>query len=730
MSSSDSPQQPSPTDPGTVAFVKGGKRKRLSKACDACHKSKRRCDGTAPCSNCYFASKECTYTDASGRPVPAPRNSHPDRVVGSEPSPEGLVVATDPFSDALRHTSRADAQATSAIAYRQADVSDLAAKRSRAEDNLSPPSVSSHGSSPSNDSGHSSPISLLDPSTTHELINLFFAHCNPHRLIIHKPTFSAALSHEKIPSYLVLAVCALAAPWSKDISARAPMARLGGVPFFQEAVSIMFDSSGRLLSEPSLATAQALCLLEMHEVAASHSWTKHYRYFDLALQLLEEGLVVSRPDYQLLSTLPPAEARHFITERECIRRCFWLIQTMCWINGIYTYRPMRPRSVDLMRIVRLPVDEMSFELAKTPEPEFLHVPAPRTKTASQFGHVCRMLSMYQQLQTILATKDQQLRPPLFAQCRAALQVWLASLPDHLRFTQDTLDKQISMFETSSNSGAWCYCYIHTLHPCYLLDLTEAEGRLLAEPIEWIRSQLNAIFKATGNRARNTVLSACTIWTYSKYYPHDPLLQEWDDEFEKLWGFKVTLVADQWRKTQSEQQSQIGRTYHVDSISQRDAAPAFVVADTSDPSSVAEPSSKASRSSQASSSSRGSSTRSSPRDQHNIAYAGNSSPSQQQQTHRQTQYGTYDSPGKAIDGVVASRMVQPQRSLPSLKASGLLDVLRGGPPTEAFAATSISGGAERAVPPHGHAHTSSSNRNGANTVSATSYSWLDGQQGGF
>lgn len=41
----------------------------------------------------------------------------------------------------------------------------------------------------------------------------------------------------------------------------------------------MFDASGRLLSEPSLATAQALCLLEMHEVAASHSWTKHYRYF-------------------------------------------------------------------------------------------------------------------------------------------------------------------------------------------------------------------------------------------------------------------------------------------------------------------------------------------------------------------------------------------------------------------------------------------------------------------
>ncbi|KAJ3923093.1 hypothetical protein F5877DRAFT_74684 [Lentinula edodes] len=49
------------------------KRKRLARACNSCHKSKRRCDGTAPCSNCYFASKPCIYTDSSGRTVPAPR---------------------------------------------------------------------------------------------------------------------------------------------------------------------------------------------------------------------------------------------------------------------------------------------------------------------------------------------------------------------------------------------------------------------------------------------------------------------------------------------------------------------------------------------------------------------------------------------------------------------------------------------------------------------------------
>lgn len=98
-------------------------------------------------------------------------------------------------------------------------------------------------------------------------------------MILHKPSFSANLSLNKVPRHLVLAVCAIAAPLSRTVASKASHARLAGVPFFQEALSLMFDNSGRLLCEPCVSTAQALCLLEMHEVAASHSWTRHYRYF-------------------------------------------------------------------------------------------------------------------------------------------------------------------------------------------------------------------------------------------------------------------------------------------------------------------------------------------------------------------------------------------------------------------------------------------------------------------
>lgn len=121
----------------TVAFVKGTKRKRLSKVRQLCFcrkmlsvpilsrlamratkasgavtvqvksiplfpLSQNRCShpaSLAPCSNwwvtleischvlpdflrSYFASKRCTYTDSSGRPVPAPRNLTQERPLG------------------------------------------------------------------------------------------------------------------------------------------------------------------------------------------------------------------------------------------------------------------------------------------------------------------------------------------------------------------------------------------------------------------------------------------------------------------------------------------------------------------------------------------------------------------------------------------------------------------------------------------------------------------------
>ena len=49
---------------------------------------------------------------------------------------------------------------------------------------------------------------------------------------------------------------------------------------------------------------------------------------------------------------------------------------------------------------------------------------------------------------------------------------MASLPAHLEFSEENVEQQLMMFETSSNTGAWCFCFMHAMHPCCFLALLE------------------------------------------------------------------------------------------------------------------------------------------------------------------------------------------------------------------------------------------------------------------
>ncbi|KAI0741923.1 hypothetical protein C8Q80DRAFT_1110511 [Daedaleopsis nitida] len=542
----------------SVAFVKGGKRKRLSKACDACHKSKRRCDGTSPCSNCYYASKNCTYTDAAGRPVPAPRSLHSERTAGFPAATAHPANEPPPWAG---HATLANPPVGPPSSIER-DPTTKRSRRGSGAPDTSPPLVSKL------DSLTEAGRQLLDPADAHELVNIFFAHCNPQRMVIHKPSFIADFGLNKVPNHLLLAVCAVAAPLSKSIASHASHARLAGVPYFQEALSLMFDQPGRLLCDPTVSTAQTLCLLEMHEIAASHSWTRQFRYFELALQVLEGSLEVQRAD----NAAPPSPSHtdgvmHFI-DRECTRRCFWLIQLMAWISNIYTHRGVPPRMAELADVVRLPIDETTFDLASlssSATSEYLRRPAPRTRYASQSGHMLRILEIYHNVESSLA-KEESVRLKAMEGFSKELEDWIASLPAHLQFNEENLETQVTMFETSANSGAWCFCFMHAMYPCCFLAVLEGKGKYSA-PIPWVRDQLNLIFAAAGTRAKTSILSACALWSYSKYSADDPQIHVWDREFDKLWGFKVIEVAIQWRQSQqkekerAQQQQQQQQQHH-------------------------------------------------------------------------------------------------------------------------------------------------------------------------
>src|SRR6267154_3488459 len=102
-------------------------------------------------------------------------------------------------------------------------------------------------------------------------------------MIIHEPSFHHALSHGLIPFYLLLSICAVAAPLSLRSCYKEGRSRFAGEVFFQEAMSLMFDKDQNLVCEKTLATAQALCLLQLHDRMAKSSWRGRYHGMEIAV---------------------------------------------------------------------------------------------------------------------------------------------------------------------------------------------------------------------------------------------------------------------------------------------------------------------------------------------------------------------------------------------------------------------------------------------------------------
>ncbi|EPQ56794.1 hypothetical protein GLOTRDRAFT_105364 [Gloeophyllum trabeum ATCC 11539] len=542
------------------AACKVPKRKRLAKACDACHKSKRRCDGTGN----YFASKECTYTDASGRPVPAPRAGHPseDTQRSSQAPLDGVPSRAGPSAvPAIRATPQMHpVKIPSPLAGDQHEFDDSNEHRKRRRIEQGPTFAGPPIPSPPQAVLVNNPIldrsSSPDAALTRELVNLFFTHCHPSRLILHKPSFSAALSHNGVPPYLLHAMYALAAPLSKQPGIRTTPARLAGKRFFNDAVSMMFDSTGRLCCPPDLVTAQALCLLQMHMLQqTTQPIMTPIKYHDLALGIVE-NLGVYKPDNPVITPMPSAEHVHSSIERECTRRVFWFIYLLELLRQTYSHRSMmlRPEGQDLS--MRLPVDETSFELAVhiTLPAEYLHFPPPRMPYTSEFGHIIRVTKIMTEFETKVCPscnggiiRDDRAHASVLQETEIQLDTWAQSLADHLRFNEQNVQLQVSMFETSSNTGAWCFFFMHAVHASCVLAINELKQRAKGEPPnaaqEWSRSCLNQILSSMGNRAKNSFILAVILWPLYKYCKEDnQQLREWAAAYQDFWGVDLRDLA--------------------------------------------------------------------------------------------------------------------------------------------------------------------------------------------
>ncbi|KAL5536850.1 hypothetical protein ACEPAF_673 [Sanghuangporus sanghuang] len=538
--------------PARASALKGPKRKRLVKACDPCHKSKRRCDGTAPCSNCYFASKECTYTDSTGRPVPAPNSLRPD-ILLTQPntdvhSPTNIINSSAPATASGSYQapepvhSQTGTQQTEPLLSASATTPEsslVIGNRSpvRSLFNETPPP---HGlrldlprdllpprKRPKNDpelSGNYQHTAYrrMDGTNTsvdfqkhivHQLINLFFAHCHPHRLIIHSTSFHVDLCRGRIPNYLLNAMCAVAAPLSQNPLIRVTPVRHSGERFANAVLADLFDAEGRLMAS-GLEAAQALALIQTYIVYKESSMHNDLRLYDIALRILHT--MHTRDTDQSTSdtsSLSSDELHARGIQRESARRTFWLIHLVEVLGAVFTRRPTMYNREDLAG-VRLPSDEASFDLAlqvPSVRAEYLDCPPLKTRATSEFGHVIRIASILLNIE-----RGNMDRPDhrALSDSEQELEQWVLSLADHLKYSPENLQAHLTLWETGSNSSTWCYCFMHILHACAVLAISSARRSLGQPACRDHDSALQAfpvIIKALGPRARNSILMGSVLW---------------------------------------------------------------------------------------------------------------------------------------------------------------------------------------------------------------------------
>ncbi|CAE6464979.1 unnamed protein product [Rhizoctonia solani] len=506
-----------------------GKRKRLSKACDSCHKSKRRCDGTSPCANCDFAGKQCVYTDANGRIVAPPRSReheeehHPtnrprrhsvsvahilahgqhhsdDRnssYATSPPSPRPQLDLHRPVPIPGHHHRIEQPPRPFATPinpphqswdyyqyYRrpEPESEDDRVRSRRRYESFPPPDPAERGLypglnivSPRTNTGRlSGDKGALDiePYLAKELVYLFFNNQHPANLMFHRPTFMLALSKGQVPMPLLNSIFALAAPYSSQPALRTNPSWHAGERFAQAANAELFDQGGQLALRPDLAVAQALGLLVLHECVMRRP-TNNDRHMCIAFQIMKELGVSTMDDPANValssSSTPERDTFEQWVSAECHRRTFWVLYVLECLSSAFTARPMTFKDSQLK--VRLPVDEASFEfgLKGDSAPEYLQFPMAQAKISStgEFGHLIRVTWIYTTVMNQITELNKKGRPP-----GPGDSSWESSLPERLRFTNEILHNQIKALESGGSTSGWTYAYMHALAECSVLGLHE------------------------------------------------------------------------------------------------------------------------------------------------------------------------------------------------------------------------------------------------------------------
>lgn len=252
----------------------------------------------------------------------------------------------------------------------------------------------------------------------------------------------------RVPTYLLNAMMALAAPLSSDpwLASTDHPRWTRGDPFAQLCTHELFDQDGKLKlgqeigGDEDLEVSQALICVGFHGAIMRLPGLPHNHYFSLAGDILHKlgvpdwGVEHDRPSSSSLCALSltrspaPPRGDDFQSRwrrRECFRRTLWVIQFINMAATSFNSTVYRFKELDLR--LYFPVDEGLFDIVVPDEripgvqsctlralrdllivdalvaaPEYLTISSdkeerPSRMYISEFGHVLRMMSIYARL---------------------------------------------------------------------------------------------------------------------------------------------------------------------------------------------------------------------------------------------------------------------------------------------------------------------------------------------
>ncbi|RXK39013.1 hypothetical protein M231_03743 [Tremella mesenterica] len=532
--------------------TKGRKRKRLAKACSACHKNKRRCDGFAPCSNCEFSSRPCLYLNAQGQEIPPPRTRDAaDRRASRDDGRPNGGTRREEDADWARGSSGS---------------TQMDEKRQRVERRVL------------------SPVEIVerDPAISAELIDIFLRRLQPHCAMIHTPTFQHRLYLGQVSPLLLDSIYALSARLSDNpvlLASLPPKAPrwIRGEAFAERAhagATAIIDHRKAWNEEEKRSDMGTYEETEL--VQALYLLSVYYsciRQPQLGLYYLDVAIDIFRPTHA--ATLPPPATQlglstvEYMTLMEMRHRTFWLLV----FHDLFAAAVSRERRLREQDMYNVPLPGSDVHWGRYGGGAAGGREAGRRDgllvgsgnwlgeegQVGEFGHAIRVLSIWCD---IMSVTNATVSPTLEIRTHAlrqeqALKAWANSLPSHLSFDETNIAaaeiaSRSSVPEVSLNG--WWFTFMHCLAECGMFYLQAVVAQQMGN--EWMAvrqgqavQNIAILMDRAGERGRESCAMLFPLLVLSNWQDHihltDPSLSSAHAKVDQHLNIWWTEVAENW-----------------------------------------------------------------------------------------------------------------------------------------------------------------------------------------